>query len=415
MKRLAILLFVLFSFLFIGCAGQKVKRVVQDNIFYSSNEPEISIKVDPNFKYLGKTEESKYGEFENLQGNPGPQHKRAFYIFGEIGDNNTLKKAIGIDINSIDKGYFLPDLFDNVKYKLDSGTVKIGGEIYEYFITPRPSLPKIVRKAMKDKGYVLSNCYMYKVIGTIFGPEEQDLLKIYYAEDVYHINGLNYRCKDWRNKELLEDDQKTLLKKFDKRANGAFRIMEYFSPSEKKGDVALEQAGLKVNSGHPEAKVTTATYESKKDVETEYNSAKLLYDSGDYENAFRKWHSLAKRGDAESAFRIAGMYDFAEGVKQNYVKSSQWYLFADERGYGEAQCKIANRFNGGIGIRRDLIQAYKWYRLCLESETTKASGTSFHHAESAINAIISVGVLSPSQVEYAESLAREWEPKPNLR
>jgi len=42
-------------------------------------------------------------------------------------------------------------------------------------------------------------------------------------------------------------------------------------------------------------------------VESKFNAAKSLYNDGYYKAAFIKWESLAKSGDAESAFRIAEM------------------------------------------------------------------------------------------------------------
>jgi TPR repeat protein len=155
--------------------------------------------------------------------------------------------------------------------------------------------------------------------------------------------------------------------------------------------------------------------ESVESIETTFNERKNFYDSQDYENAFSKWHSLAKLGDAESAFRIGEMYDFAEGVDQNYREAAKWYLVAAERGHGESQCKIADRYDAGLGIQHDHIKAYKWYWLCLHSKEAKASGTAFHYADSRLNSYLVVGLLSPNQIEYAESQARAWKPKPNLR
>jgi TPR repeat protein len=136
------------------------------------------------------------------------------------------------------------------------------------------------------------------------------------------------------------------------------------------------------------------------------------YDIQNYEVAFAKWLSLAKRGHAESAFRIAEMYDFAQGVPQNYKKAARWYLEAAERGHGEAQCNIASRYDGGPGIRRNKLKAYKWYWLCLHNK--EASETAKYNADIHLNAYFAVGVLSMKQIKKAESQARAWQPKPSL-
>ena len=36
-----------------SCAGRGVKRGVQDNVFYSSSNPTINIKINPDFAYTG--------------------------------------------------------------------------------------------------------------------------------------------------------------------------------------------------------------------------------------------------------------------------------------------------------------------------------------------------------------------------
>jgi TPR repeat protein len=144
--------------------------------------------------------------------------------------------------------------------------------------------------------------------------------------------------------------------------------------------------------------------------EVVFRAGLASYDIQDYGVAFDKWLSLAKRGHAESAFRIAEMYDFGEGVSQNYRKASRWYLEAAERGHGEAQWKTANRYSSGV--RYDPLKAYKWYWLCLHNK--EASETAKIDAARNMEAIHAVGVLSMSQIKKAESQARAWKPKPSL-
>jgi TPR repeat protein len=140
--------------------------------------------------------------------------------------------------------------------------------------------------------------------------------------------------------------------------------------------------------------------------EVVFRAGLASYDIQDYGVAFDKWLSLAKRGHAESAFRIAEMYDFGEGVSQNYRKASRWYLEAAERGHGEAQWKTANRYG------YDPLKAYKWYWLCLQNK--EASETAKRYAYMEMNAIHAVGRLSMSQIKKVESQARAWKPKPSL-
>ena len=137
------------------------------------------------------------------------------------------------------------------------------------------------------------------------------------------------------------------------------------------------------------------------------------YQIGNYKQAFNKWLPLAKRGHTASAFRIADMYDFAQGVSQDYAQAARWYLDAARRGHGESQCRIAGRYTDGLGISRDIIESYKWSWLCFQSED--ASETAKYWADIYMRAIFSVGVLSYEEIKYVEELAKSWKPKPRLR
>jgi TPR repeat protein len=144
-----------------------------------------------------------------------------------------------------------------------------------------------------------------------------------------------------------------------------------------------------------------------------FDAGLASYKNRNYRDAFVLWLSLAERGHAKAAFHIAEMYDFAQGVSQDYGQAASWYLEAAERGHGEAQCRIAGRYDDGLGVGLDYLAAYKWYWLCLRSGD--ASETANYWANIMLRTYLSVGVLSMRQIESAEWQAKVWRPKPDLR
>ncbi|MBC2705723.1 tetratricopeptide repeat protein [Desulfobacula sp.] len=143
-----------------------------------------------------------------------------------------------------------------------------------------------------------------------------------------------------------------------------------------------------------------------------FDAGLTSYENGNFRDAFVLWRSLAERGHAEAAFRIADMYDFAQGVSQDYGQAARWYLESAERGYGEAQFRIASRYDVGLGVGRDYLAAYKWYWLCLRSGDSSEKAK--YLADIMLRTYLSVGVLSWEQIKYAERQAKAWRPKPDL-
>ncbi len=143
-----------------------------------------------------------------------------------------------------------------------------------------------------------------------------------------------------------------------------------------------------------------------------FNFGLAAYEDGDFEGALTSWLPLAQSGNAESAFRIADMYDYAQSVQQDYKESAKWYLRAADRDHGEAQFRIAGRYDSGTGVSKDIANAYKWYFLCRDNVTTTTR--SRYWADIYLRTYFSVGLLSSDKISRIEKDAKEWEPIPNL-
>ena len=80
------------------------------------------------------------------------------------------------------------------------------------------------------------------------------------------------------------------------------------------------------------------------------------------DSSFEKLLLLAEQGDANSQCDLGNMYEFGQGVAQNYQQSTFWYLKAAEQGVADAQNNLGVLYERGDGILLDEQQAIECYR-----------------------------------------------------
>lgn len=227
MKTIKILYFLTVVCLVLNysCVGYRnIERNVRDNnIFYSSHYPKIDIKINPDFKYIGKQERAKHIKYAYDPG--GSKVEANTYTFCQIGDNKIVKKGVLIGFYRISQGYWLPDLFSNVKNKLDSGSVKIKGKSYQYAVNAAARFfPRDVKEAIYDRGYIISNCYLWKGLARTVTRTEDTKTYIYYFEDIAY-GDIKYGCGQWQNATMLSDEQTVFLKEFIDRSEKNIQIL----------------------------------------------------------------------------------------------------------------------------------------------------------------------------------------------
>jgi TPR repeat protein len=138
------------------------------------------------------------------------------------------------------------------------------------------------------------------------------------------------------------------------------------------------------------------------DVKAQFNMG-ILYEKGqgvpqDFQEAFR-WYYLAA-----AQFNLGFLYATGVGVPQNYTEAGRWYWLAAQQGYAEAQHNLGYLYHVGQGGRpQDFVQAHMWYNLAA-AQGVKNSRQLRDHLSS---------LMSPTQVDAAQQLAREWRPTPN--
>jgi len=206
-----------------SCAGMETKRGVQDNIFYSSSNPKINIKINPDFTYTGSEIQDQCVYDRTKDENPIVKRGKLHWagstplhnVFARKEShkfyNSELKRRIKIDISTIttQEHFWLSDrLFDQVKNKLASGVVSINGKKYQYCVFTDMSS--------------LGNCWLVKSLGRIVSAKSDSKMNIIYEEN---LEG-KYTCSDWEKAYLLNNDQKVFLNEFIESGEKDIQILK---------------------------------------------------------------------------------------------------------------------------------------------------------------------------------------------
>ena len=89
----------------------------------------------------------------------------------------------------------------------------------------------------------------------------------------------------------------------------------------------------------------------------------IAYQRGDFAAALSVLVPEAEAGDPTAQFHLGLMYDFGEGVANNFAEAARWYRKAAEQGHGDAQYNIGVLYYTGKGVTKDLAEAAKWFKL----------------------------------------------------
>jgi hypothetical protein len=181
MNSLSRIMFKIFLLLVLisGCSGLQTKRdVMPDNTFVSNN-PNVSINVSPEFKYIGNP--TYKGTSASVK---GTKLRTSFdsYCFVAT-DNNMVKRSVAIQIHKTET-QFVIDFFGNVKYSVAKGITKCGGKNFQYFTRDyRPAMNNHITRHIADQGYTMGYGII-KVFGRIYGAKGNTLVKIIYYESL---------------------------------------------------------------------------------------------------------------------------------------------------------------------------------------------------------------------------------------
>jgi len=85
--------------------------------------------------------------------------------------------------------------------------------------------------------------------------------------------------------------------------------------------------------------------------------------SGDFQTALRELEPLAKQGHSNAQVILGIMYEFGDGVPQDYKIAEKWYKLAANKGSSLAQYNLGNLYRSGLGVAKSYNIAMNWYLL----------------------------------------------------
>ncbi|MEI7939620.1 MAG: DUF4352 domain-containing protein [Verrucomicrobiota bacterium] len=74
----------------------------------------------------------------------------------------------------------------------------------------------------------------------------------------------------------------------------------------------------------------------------------------------------AEKGDPLTQFNLGAMYEYGEGVTQDFGEAIKWYRKSAEQGYPHAQFKVGLAYVEGRGVVANYAEGVKWYRRAAE-------------------------------------------------
>lgn len=70
--------------------------------------------------------------------------------------------------------------------------------------------------------------------------------------------------------------------------------------------------------------------------------------------------------DAAEMYQKGRMYDYGEGVEQDYEKAAEWYLKAAGFGNAKAEEALGYLYFNGLGVEQDYAKSFEWYSKAAE-------------------------------------------------
>lgn len=226
---------------FAGCAEvEKFQptRSVGDNIFFSSSNPQIKMKVNPELTYLGMTEmtleESREGGLR-LNIDDAEVNSRQFsYLFAKTTASQRLQKGVVIRLSVItgDPNQWSPDLLTGAENVLEAGKIQIedksspdgilaSKEPYRYGIfTGSEVLLGNEASHIAAKGITMPGCLLVKTLEKTTSLGNKSRMHILYFEDIG-----SEACTALTGASTPSEDQRALITSFIGRSNSAIQFM----------------------------------------------------------------------------------------------------------------------------------------------------------------------------------------------
>ncbi|MFG1347094.1 tetratricopeptide repeat protein [Xanthobacter autotrophicus DSM 431] len=135
-----------------------------------------------------------------------------------------------------------------------------------------------------------------------------------------------------------------------------------------------------------------------------FAEAAALYGRKDYVAAAQIIVPLAASGDARAQGLLGLMYEYGQGVPQDFALAVEWYSCAANQGDATAQYLLGLMYDLGRGVRVDVVQAQKWLILAA-SRAGKRERDAYARVRDAM-----ASKMSRAQIGEAQTLARDFVP-----
>ena len=106
----------------------------------------------------------------------------------------------------------------------------------------------------------------------------------------------------------------------------------------------------------------------------------------------------AEQGDSSAQYNLGVMYERGHGVSQDYNEVVKWYKKSAEQGESLAQYNLGVIYKQGKGVPQDYVMAHMFFNIA-------SIGGDKDAVE---DRDIVTNLMTPSQLEKAQDLAREW-------
>ena len=97
--------------------------------------------------------------------------------------------------------------------------------------------------------------------------------------------------------------------------------------------------------------------------------------------------------------------DYQDGldayVRKDYKEAIKWYRLSAEQGHAQAQYNLGSMYENGQGVLQDYVLAHMWWNI---------SGSN-GNKNAVKNRDTVEKQMTPSQIEKAQDMARNWTPK----
>ena len=103
-----------------------------------------------------------------------------------------------------------------------------------------------------------------------------------------------------------------------------------------------------------------------------YEDGQASFDAGDHQNAFARWHLLAKFGDPRAQNEIGWMYQHGLGIDPDPSQAARWYRKAAVQGLAVAQTNLGIMYNDGEGVVKDPREAARLFDLAARQNDAAA-------------------------------------------